>query len=156
MNLLLDQYNKLKLTPEGKFRFSRLVCDITPYFASIDPIVNELRPGYGSWSMTKTRKVENHIATVHAIAMCNLCEITAGLTCEVSIPDHKRWIPMGMSVEYLKKARTDLTAICELGEVEWDRIDSLETHVKVFDTDSQCVMTANILMKIGDKKPSQE
>lgn len=152
MNYILENYNQLKELEDGKKRFSEHICEITPYFKSINPLVVDLRPNYGSWRMSKTREVENHIGTVHAIAMCNLCEITAGLTIEVSIPPHKRWIPMGMHVQYLAKAKTDLVAECFISEnVDWETIDKLSIEVSVKDNHYEEVMKAVIDMKVGDK-----
>jgi hypothetical protein len=54
--------------------------------------------------------VQNHIKTVHAIAVCNLVEMAMGLVAESSIPSHLRWLPMGMNVDYKKKATGKLTA----------------------------------------------
>lgn len=54
--------------------------------------------------------VQNHIATVHAIAVCNLIEMTMGIVAECTIPSHLRWLPKGMDVNYLKKATGTLTA----------------------------------------------
>ena len=79
------------------------------------------------------------------------CEITAGLATEVSIPDHKRWIPVGMDVQYLKKATTDLTASCFFENVDWDNIDTLVIEVSVKDINEQEVMKASIKMNISDK-----
>jgi acyl-coenzyme A thioesterase PaaI-like protein len=151
MNFILDTYNQLLSQPDGKQRFSEMVCEITPYFKSINPLVVELRPGFGKWSMKKVKEVQNHIGTVHAIAMCNLCEVTAGLATEVSIPDNKRWIPIGMDVEYLKKATTDLTASCFFENIDWDNIETLNVEVSVKDINEQEVMKANIKIKISDK-----
>ncbi len=152
MNFILDNYEKLKDTEGGKQQFSEFICQITPYFSTIKPIVVELRAGYGKWAMNKSKEVENHIGTIHAIAMCNLCEITAGLTTEVSIPENKRWIPIGMNVQYLKKATTKLTAECRIEGVDWNEIDVLDTWIDVKDADDNIVVSANIKMKIGDKK----
>ena len=37
-------------------------------------------------SLRKRRAVLNHIGTVHAIAMANLCELACGMLMEVTIP----------------------------------------------------------------------
>lgn len=103
-------------------------------------------------SIRKTRKVENHIKTVHAIAMCNLCEFTAGICMETSIPKHRRWIPIGMQVSYLKKAKTNLRATCDLEKVEWNNCSEVDCFVSVKDTAGIEVMTANIQMKVSAKK----
>jgi len=97
------------------------------------------------------RAVHNHLKTVHAIASCNLCEFTAGICMEASIPKHRRWIPVGMEVSYLKKAKTDLTAICDLTEVDWENCDHVICDVSVLDTDNVVVVHAKINMKVSDK-----
>lgn len=61
-------------------------------------------------SMNQRWAVQNHIKTVHAIAVCNLVEATMGLVAEASIPKHLRWLPMGMDIDYLKKSEGKLTA----------------------------------------------
>ncbi|RYG63545.1 DUF4442 domain-containing protein [archaeon] len=48
-----------------------------------------------SVTMNQRWGVQNHIKTVHAIAVCNLVEMAMGLVAESSIPDHLRWLPMG-------------------------------------------------------------
>ena len=67
--------------------------------------------------MRKRRAVQNHIGTVHAIAMCNLAEIAAGTMTEISIPASMRWLPKGMQVEYLKKADSDVEAIATVAQI---------------------------------------
>ncbi len=65
-------------------------------------------------SMKQRWAVQNHIKTVHAIAVCNLVEMTMGLIAEASIPTELRWLPMGMDVKYLKKATGKLTGTSEI------------------------------------------
>jgi len=60
--------------------------------------------------MNQRWAVQNHIKTVHAIAVCNLVEMTMGLIAEATIPQDLRWLPMGMDVSYVKKATGHLTA----------------------------------------------
>lgn len=55
-------------------------------------------------TMNQRWAVQNHIKTVHAIAVCNLVEMTMGIVAESTIPSHLRWLPMGMNIDYLKKA----------------------------------------------------
>ncbi|MBX9704131.1 MAG: DUF4442 domain-containing protein [Silvanigrellaceae bacterium] len=58
--------------------------------------------------------VQNHIKTVHAIAVCNLVEMSMGLVAEATIPQHLRWLPKGMDIQYLKKATGKLTATSDI------------------------------------------
>lgn len=113
-NRVLSIWQRMSGLPMGKQLFSRLVCLRAPYFASIRPVFDELRPGYAVAHARKRRAVENHIGTFHAIALCNLAEFVAGTLSEASVPATHRWIPKGMTVEYLKKAETDISAVAEL------------------------------------------
>ncbi len=73
--------------------FSRVVTLRAPYFASISPLVRELRPGRCEVFVRNHRAVHNHIGTVHAIALCNMCELAGGLMIDSSLPRELRWIP---------------------------------------------------------------
>jgi len=152
MNYVLKLHQRFSKLPFGKHIFSHIVARIAPYFLTINPKVEELRPNYIKVSMRKRPAVHNHIKTVHAIAACNLCEFAAGTIMEASIPKHKRWIPMGMQVSYLKKANTDLEAICDLNNPDWDNIDHKDCEVSVLDKNGVEVVKALITMKVSDKK----
>ena len=98
MSSVLASYRRLSSKPGGRWLFSKLVCFKAPYFASIAPRIELLEPGRCVGSLRHRRKVNNHIGTVHAIALCNLAELTGGLMVDASVPPSMRWIPKGMSV----------------------------------------------------------
>ncbi|MGB0368272.1 MAG: hotdog fold domain-containing protein [Flavobacteriales bacterium] len=151
MNRILKLQDKLKSVPFGNSIFSKILARFAPYFTTIKPKVVELRPNYMKASMRKRRAVHNHLKTVHAIAMCNLCEFTGGILMEASIPKHRRWIPVGMTVNYVAKAKTDLTAVCDLSHIEWDTCNEVICNVSVRDKSDVEVMNAAITMKVSDK-----
>lgn len=142
---------KVTRRPFGKRIFSYMVARVSPYFLSIKPRIVKLEHNYMEATMKKRRAVHNHIKTVHAIAVCNLCEFTGGVLMEASIPKHRRWIPMGMEVQYLKKAKTDLRAACDLRDVDWENCDHVICKVPVFDANGEKVVYAEIKMKVSDK-----
>ena len=142
---------KLSKYPFGKKLFSKAVARMAPYFTTINPHIEELKHNYIRVSMKKRRKVHNHLKTVHAIAMCNLCEFAAGICMESSIPKHRRWIPVEMKSAYLKKAKTNLLAECDLTFVDWDHCQEVWCPVKVKDADGVVVMTADIKMLVSDR-----
>lgn len=151
MNRVLKLQAQLAGKPFGNRIFSYMLARFAPYFLTISPKVEELRPNYHRASMRKRRKVHNHLKTVHAIACCNLCEFVAGICMEASIPKHRRWIPQGMEVSYLKKAKTDLTATCDLSAIDWNTVEVVPCEVSVTDTDGVEVVKATIYMKVSDK-----
>ncbi len=104
MSQALSLYRRLVSLPGGRWLYSRLICFKAPYFATIRPHFVALEPGRCAVDIRDRRRVHNHIGTVHAIALCNVAELTAGMMTDVTIPPGMRWIPKGMSVEYLAKA----------------------------------------------------
>lgn len=151
MNSLLNIYSKCIKLPFGKVVFSKLVCLKAPYFGTIKPLFQDLKPGYCEITIKNRRAVHNHIKSVHAIAMCNLSELAAGTMLEVSLPKNMRWIPKGMNVEYLKIARTDLKAVCRISTDSLDRPQELPMTVHVTDTRGEEVFRAVITMHISKK-----
>lgn len=152
-NLVLSAWTRLSPLPLGRKAFSKMVGAKTPYFRSIDPLMLELAPGHCVASMKKRWSVTNHIGTVHAIAMCNLAEFCGGLMTEASVPATHRWIPKGMTVEYLRKAETDLRGSCHCDPlpVFGDQGFDWPITVDVTDQAGQTVFRAVITMWISPK-----
>jgi len=150
--LTLAAWQRMSKWSGGKWIFSRLVCLKAPYFASIRPRFEALRPGYSDVHVKKRRAVLNHIGTVHAIAMCNMAELAGGTMTEVTIPATHRWIPKGMAVEYLKQAKTSLRAIAELEPIpSFEGAVELPVTVNVLDASGQTVFRAVITMWVSPK-----
>jgi len=88
---------------------------------------------------------------MHAIAMCNACELAFGLTMEAGLSKSLRWIPKGMTVRYLKKGETNLEAICDFPNVVSLITGDHIVPVKVFDQNNQVVMEAVITVYVSEK-----
>ena len=89
--------------------------------------------------------MQNHIGTFHAIAMCNMAEVAAGVLAEVMTPATHRWIPKGMTVQYLKKAETSLRAIATLPvATKFAEARDLPVNVDVLDDNGEKVFNAVI------------
>ena len=147
MSQLYDLYKAA-----GNAQFSQKICEIVPYFGTIDPLFVDLRPGYAEVTIPNTKKVHNHIGTVHAIAMCNLAEIAAGLMTDVSIPESCRWIPIGMNVRYLAKAKTDLRGIADGRKIDWSLPGDKDIPVTITDNEGIEVCAATIIVKVSLKQ----
>jgi len=148
----LKLYTQLARYPAGKWLFSKLVGWRAPYFASIGGVFKQLRAGFVEVHLKNRRKVHNHIGTVHALAIGNLCELAAGTLIEASLPKHLRWIPKGMTISYLKKAATDLRAVCEIATPEHILPGDLAMHVNVYDRNNVVVVSAVITMWISARQ----
>lgn len=132
----------------GPAQFSAMIGQVAPYFASIAPQVVELRPGYAEVTFPKRREVLNHIGTVHAIALCNAAELAAGTMTDASIPPGCRWIPRGMTVEYLAKADGDIRTVADGSAIDWGLIGDVKVPVMAYVGDKP-VFRAEITMYVS-------
>ena len=143
MSQILNLFNTA-----GPEQFSATICQIAPYFDTIAPQVTALRPGHAEARVPLRREVTNHLGTLHAIALCNAAELVAGTMTDASIPAGWRWIPKGMTVEYLAKAKTDVRAVADGSGIDWSVAGDQVVPVDVFDTAGQKVFAARITMNV--------
>ncbi|MBI3716789.1 MAG: DUF4442 domain-containing protein [Betaproteobacteria bacterium] len=152
MMRVIDVWAWLSTKPLGRTIFSQLICWKAPYFATIWPRFEELRPGYARVAMKKRRSVQNHIGTVHAIALCNLAELGAGTLMEASLSRNMRWLPRGMNVKYLKKAETDLIAECSAEDFADGPARDVVVSVDIRNAGNEVVSHADIFMYVSPRK----
>lgn len=149
---VLRAWQRASTSTLGRWLFARSVCRRAPYFGTIRPRFVELAPGVCRVAMRKRRAVENHIHTVHALAMGNLCELAAGMVTEVTIPSSMRWLPRGMTIEYLRKAESGITATARLARSEWPAsAENVGVPVSVVDSTGTEVVRAVITMYVSPK-----
>jgi acyl-coenzyme A thioesterase PaaI-like protein len=110
-------WRRLSGLPFGHQLFSIGMCARVPYFATVLPTVVDLRPGHCEVTAPKWHGVLNHIGTFHAIAACNLAEAAMGMLAEATVPTTHRWLPRGMTVDYVAKATTSLRATADLPDI---------------------------------------
>lgn len=152
-NKTLALWNRLRNRPAGRWLFTRGVCFKAPYFGSIKPAIRALEAGKCVVQAKNGRRVHNHIGTFHAIAACNMAELAAGIMTEATVPPSHRWIPKGMTVGYLAKATTDLTATAELDSIPdfGDQPQEIQVPVSIVDARGKTVVTAEITMYVSPK-----
>ena len=153
MSESLKLWGRLSGSAAGRWLYGRLICFKAPYFATIAPRFVALAPGRCEIAIRDRRRVHNHIGTVHAIALCNMAELAGGLATDATIPDAMRWIPKGMSVRYLKKAKGTMTATARVPAIAAAASGS-EVHVtvEVRDAGGEAVFDADITMWISPRK----
>jgi len=150
---LLSTWRRMRRWPAGEWLFSRMVCFHAPYFGSIAPRITALEDGRCEARIRDRRAVHNHIGTVHAIALCNLAELTAGVLTDASLPEGMRWIPKGMTVQYLKKATGTLRSVgtptvpFRTAEAGYE----VPVNVDVYDKSDERVFNAEIRMWLSPK-----
>lgn len=150
-NYLLNIYEKFSKVPGGAKLFSLFFSRKAPYFASISPTIVELRPNFCEVHFRKRRAVENHIHTVHVIAIANAMECAMGACAEASIPSHLRWIPKGMELSYTAKATTDIRCTAEIDPASWAANSSVDVIVKAMRDDNTVVVEGVIHLWVTEK-----
>ncbi|NVZ53716.1 DUF4442 domain-containing protein [Pseudomonas sp. B6002] len=132
----------------GPAAFSQMACQVAPYFSTINPHIAELRPGHAVVNVPFRKEITNHLASVHAIALCNAAELAGGTMTDVSIPQGAKWIPKGMTVEYLAKAKSNIRAVADGSGIDWTTAGDKIVPVAIFDEGEVKVFTANITMNV--------
>jgi len=152
-----DLYKKSTAIPlVGDRLFSLAFAQKAPYFWSIRPRFTVIEPNHAELVIPKRRAVQNHLGTVHAIALCNGLEAAMGALAEATIPSSKRWIPKGMDISYTAKATTDITCIAETDPEQWTS-DETDLHVRVRGVrkDGTVVIEGVIKLYVTEKPPSK-
>jgi acyl-coenzyme A thioesterase PaaI-like protein len=149
---VLGLWERLRVVPGGDRVFSRGFTWKAPYFRSIRPRFVQVSPNYAALVLPKRRAVQNHIGTVHAIAVCNGLEAAMGALAEATIPSGKRWLPKGMEVAYVAKATSDLTCSAETDPADWTAGPDVPVRVKATRSDGTTVVEGTIHLWVTDKK----
>ena len=112
----------------------------------------ELRDGYCRTRLPDRHRVRNHLRSIHAIALCNLAELTANAAMAYSLPDDARFIVAGLSIEYVKKARGAIEGECTCPVPE--SADRVEYPVPVTMRDGAGEVVARAVLRtlVGPKK----
>ncbi|GAB3579437.1 hotdog fold domain-containing protein [Calidifontibacter terrae] len=119
MTATYDLYRRLSDKPFGGAMFDLGFSLKAPYFASVRPRVVTMEPNHSEVRIKKRRAVQNHIGTVHAIAVANGLEAAMGLLCEATVPAGMRWIPKGIELDYLAKVPTNVRCEATTAAADW-------------------------------------
>lgn len=139
---LRASWRRLSKLPGGKTLFSLLLGWMTPYSGTIGARVAELEPGWCRVTLRDRRRVRNHLASVHAMALANLAEMASGLAVLVGLPPGVQGIVTGFSISYLKKARGLLIAECRASGLNVTTEQEYEAAVAVADAQGDVVARA--------------
>lgn len=151
-NYVLKMYNQWANRPLGKRLFSLYAARKAPYFASVSPLVTDLKPGQCEVFLKKRKRLQNHIGTMHVIAIANGLEMAMGFMAEASIPKHLRWIPKGMDIQYVSKGETDMRCFARLENNAWE-VGDLDIEVVALDKNDKPVVAGTITLWITEKPP---
>lgn len=153
-NVVRDAWNLVAGLPGGKTLFSKMIGRLAPYTGTIDARVTALRPGFCQAVLADHRGVRNHLASVHAVALVNLAELTGNSAVAYTLPDDARFIVAGLSIDYVKKARGTITATSECPvPLTSDRVE-YAVPVTLTDASGDVVARATLRTLVGPKRKS--
>jgi acyl-coenzyme A thioesterase PaaI-like protein len=147
-NVTLLDWRKRAPSRFGRWLFTRALCRRAPYFASIKPCFLELRPALCVIVMPRRSSTGGPAGTVHSLAIANLCELAASTVTEVTLPPGMSWQSRGMTIEYLRRAESDVTATARLDKTEWGEAQNVAVPVTAIDRNGSEVVRAVITMRV--------
>jgi len=124
-------YQRLTAKPLGRQLFGLGFMWRAPYFATVQPQIRQMAPNRGVVRIRNWRGVQNHLGTIHAIAVANGMEAAMGLLAEATVKPGTRWIPKGIQLEYLAKVPTAVECVAETDPADWDQETPHEVRVRV-------------------------
>ena len=148
---LRTQWDALARWPLGKTVFSKIVGRAAPYTGTIDARVVELREGFARVEIRDRPWLRNHLASVHAVALVNLAELTGNVALAYSMPDDARFIVAGLSIAYLKKARGLITGTCTCPVPRSNARHEYNVPVRLHDATGDEVAVATLRTLVGPK-----
>ena len=151
---LRNAWRRLSRLPGGKILFSLLVGRMTPYTGTLGARVEELEPGWCRVALRDRRRVRNHLASVHAMALANLAELASGLAVLVGLPPGVQGIVTGFSITYEKKARGRLSAECRVSGLEVTAEREQEAAVTITDAGGDVVARATARWRLRPSRPA--
>lgn len=132
----------------GRWLFTQSVCRRIPYFASIKPHFAELRPARCVVVMPLYRATSGSGGTAHSLAIATLCELAVSMVAEVTLPPSMSWQTRGMTIEYLRRAESDVTATARLDKAEWGEAQNIAVPVSAVDRNGTEVVRAVITVRV--------
>lgn len=146
---LRKTWHQLSSKPGGKWLFSRVLGRLAPYTGSIGAQITQLEPGYCQVKLADRHRVRNHLHSIHAIALCNLGEMSTGLALMNSLPVNMRGILKGISVDFQKKARGTLTSECHCAVPTQMERQEQQVTAEIHNAEGEIVAIVTALWLIG-------
>jgi acyl-coenzyme A thioesterase PaaI-like protein len=150
--MVIEVWNRFEKLPIGKRLFNQLFRLKVPYSGSIKADILSIGEGQATVQLRDRRSVRNHLNSIHAVALMNLCEMTTGLALDSALPSNARHILRGFRIEFLAKARGTLHADCTAPHVPGNEKKDYEVMAEVKDGSGTVVCRGWALWRVGPKK----
>jgi acyl-coenzyme A thioesterase PaaI-like protein len=149
---LLHAHRALRKIPFGDFLFTLMVKQMIPYTGSVNPRVEVLEPGYAKISIRQRRRLEQHLGSIHAIALMNVAEFASGAAMTTALPAGYRGI-VTLAIDYFKKARGKVTAESRPALPDLSVEGEHDFYSTLTDATGDLVARATVRWKLGPIPP---
>lgn len=146
---LLRLWSRLGRLPGGTRLFSRIFGWRVPYSGSVRPHIRVLEPGHAEVAIRDRRRNRQHLGSVHAIALLNVAEQASGLALLTGLPDGIRGIVTQISMQYVKKARGPILAVCRVDVPTVENDTEFDVSADCLDRSGDVVARATVRWRLG-------
>jgi len=151
---LLRLWRALGPLPGGRWLFGVVVKWTIPYTGSVSPRVEVLEPGHARISIRQRRRLEQHLGSIHAVALANVAEFASGAAMSTALPAGYRGIVTKLQMEYFKKARGVVTAEARTSLPDLSVDGNHDFTADIHDEGGDIVARATVTWRLGPVRPS--
>lgn len=151
-SVLLRLWRRLRPLPAGTWLFARIFGWLVPYSGSVRPRILVLEPGHAEIEIPDRRANRQHLGSVHAIALMNVAEQASGLALLTGLPEGIRGIVTHVSMEYLRKARGTIRAVCRVALPTVTADTDFEVTADCLDRRGDVVARATVRWRLGPER----
>lgn len=149
---LLSLWSRLRPLPGGTRLFSMIFGWRVPYSGSVRPHIRVLAPGHAEVDIPDRRANRQHLGSVHAIALLNVAEQASGLALLTDLPDGVRGIVTQISMQYLKKARGSIRAVCHVAAPTVTSVVEFDVTADCLDSSGDLVARATVRWRLEARR----
>jgi acyl-coenzyme A thioesterase PaaI-like protein len=151
-NTLLQLWRRLQPMPGGRWIFARIFGWRVPYSGSVRPRFVVLEPGHAEIELPDRRANRQHLGSIHAIALLNVAELASGLALLTGLPAGIRGIVTQISMQYFKKARGTIRAVCNVTVPTVTGDMDFEVTADCLDSSAAVVARATVRWRLGTER----
>jgi len=125
MSMMVEQINKLP-QPERQNKLSSLIGSMIKYAGYSGVVIEELKHTSSVVSLQNRTEVQNHVGTIHAVAMILLAETATGILIAMNLPEDKMILAKKMNTSFVKRSTGAMKATASITQEQIDLIGSQE------------------------------
>lgn len=115
----LREFESAQHSPLAKWRFTRSTGARAPLLGALQVRFQELRPGLCRAAIEAHRRVRTADGAIDSLAVSALAQLAATMVVEVSAPETMLWWHRGLTIEHLRRAELQVSALARLDKTEW-------------------------------------